>query len=60
MKKFLLSLGSDKDWDPDASKVMGILLIVAAVGVWALTGNDPTSVLAFGAGLLGVAKVREG
>lgn len=60
MKKFFGSIVSDKDWDPDASKVVGILMCLGGLVGWCLTGYDPTAVLAFGASLLGIAKVREG
>lgn len=55
MFKQLKSLVTDKDWDADLTKVLGLILVFVAVVGW-FRGLDPVVVLAFGSGLVASGK----
>jgi len=55
MSKFLKSLITDKDFDGDATKILGIMLIIAGVVGWFM-GHDPAFIVGFGAALAASGK----
>lgn len=55
LKRFGLSLISDREWDPDLTKLIGLAMVVAGVVGW-FQGNDPTFVIGFGSGLIASGK----
>lgn len=55
MKKFFRSLFTDGSWDGDATKVLGVMLIIAGVVGWFM-GRDPAFIIGFGAALAASGK----
>lgn len=59
MKEFIKSLTTDGQWDGDATKVFGILLIIAGVVGWMGWDRDPAFVLGFGSALVASGKFSQ-
>lgn len=56
MKRWLKSITTDADWDPDATKILGLVMVVAGVIGWLVLGRDPTYVMGFGSALVAAGK----
>ena len=56
--QFFKSLFTDKDFDGDATKVLGIMLIIAGVVGWFM-GHDPAFIVGFGAALAASGKFSD-
>lgn len=59
MKKIgtvIKSLFSDRDWDADATKIFGFILICAGIIGFFMEKNDFQWVVAFGSGLISTGK----
>lgn len=63
MKSFILkllkqvaSLGTDKDWDADAVKIFGIVLIIVGLVGWWYGKSDFQWVIGFGTSLVASGK----
>ena len=59
-KNWFTSLFTDKDWDFDLAKITGFLIVGCGIAGFFM-GKDEGSVMAvlgFGAGLLGITKVK--
>lgn len=56
MKNALKSLMTDGQWDPDVTKVFGMLLMVAGVVGWLGLDRDPVFIVGFGAALAASGK----
>lgn len=59
-KNWFTSLFTDKDWDSDLAKVVGFIIIGCGIAGFFM-GKEEVSVmsmLGFGAGLLGISKVK--
>jgi hypothetical protein len=57
--KFLASLVTDRDWDGDAAKFVGIVLIAAGVAGFFYSKPDFQWVIITGAGMVGTGKWAE-
>lgn len=57
--KFIKSLVTDKDWDGDAAKFFGLVLIVAGLVGFFLGKSDFQWVIGFGATMIGTGKWAE-
>jgi len=55
MKKFLKSIFTDGEWDADATKIFGIMLIIAGVVGWFMD-KDPSIIIGTGAALAATGK----
>jgi hypothetical protein len=55
MSKFFKSLVTDGQWDGDATKVIGIIIVAAGI-IGYFFGKDPLVMLAFGGGLIATGK----
>lgn len=55
MVKFIKALFTDGEWDGDATKVFGLMLMVAGVVGWFM-GKDPAIVIGTGAALAASGK----
>lgn len=56
MKKWLKSIFTDRDWDADATKIFGFILIIAGMVGWWFGKSEFQWVIGFGAGLIGTGK----
>ncbi len=54
--KLVKSLFTDKEWDGDATKVFGFLLVIAGLVGFFMGKHDFQWVIAFGAGLISTGK----
>lgn len=54
--KQLWSLVTDRQWDLDLTKVLGLVIVVAGIVGWFRNGSDPTVVLALGSALVASGK----
>ena len=55
MGKILKSLLTDGDWDPDITKVLGLVLVIVGVVGWFM-GRDPAFIVGFGAAMAASGK----
>lgn len=55
MGKILKSLLTDGEWDPDITKVLGLVLVIVGVVGWFM-GRDPAFIVGFGAAMAASGK----
>lgn len=55
-KNWLKSIFTDKEWDADATKVFGFIVVVAGIVGFFMGKTDFQWVIGFGAGLIGTGK----
>ncbi|DBA35010.1 TPA_asm: hypothetical protein vir526_00045 [Caudoviricetes sp. vir526] len=55
MVKVLKSLLTDGEWDPDITKVLGLVLVIVGVVGWFM-GRDPAFIVGFGAAMAASGK----
>ena len=55
MVKVLKSLLTDSEWDPDITKVLGLVLVIVGVVGWFM-GRDPAFIVGFGAAMAASGK----
>lgn len=56
MKKLIKSIFSDREWDADATKIFGFLIVLAGLVGFFLGKSDFQWVVGFGAGLIATGK----
>lgn len=56
MKKFLESLFTDREWDADATKIIGFAIVIAGLVGFFLGKSNFEWVVGFGAGLIATGK----
>lgn len=57
-KNWFTALFTDADWDFDLSKVVGFICVTCAIVGFFLDKGDYLALLGFGAGLLGISKIK--
>lgn len=56
MKKFIQAIFTDREWDADATKIFGFLIVIAGLVGFFLGKTDFQWVIGFGAGLVATGK----